>query len=123
MVLQRSGILDMFVLYINDNVANCCESDDLRFANTATLLTCETYLVFDDRSVTERSRVGTEKIVAMLKERAFQECDEYIEQLSAQKDRKSLELLYNKLTDNACRKKISRILQKREVKNDSTIEI
>ncbi len=119
----RSGILDMFVLYINDRVADGRESDKLRTANTLVILTCQTYLVFDDRSEGERSRVTVDKVVKRLTEAAYRDCNDLIDRLLESGRKDKLEILYSRLTDNQCRSRLEKILNNKETEIDTGTKI
>lgn len=126
MLPTRSGILDMFALYINDDVAYGKENDKIRTSNMLIILTCETYLVYDDRSENERSRVNVGVIIEKQKELAYKSCDDFINRLMAQNNKDKMKILYNRLTDNPCRQKLQKILsnkQTTEFSSDTKIEI
>lgn len=120
---NRSGTLDMFVLYIDDAVAKGCETKKQRTINLITILTCETYLLFDDRSETERARENIICVVNRIFAMACDECNDFIDRLIAQKNKTGLEILYSRLANNVCRQRVYKILHTVQGENDAPITI
>lgn len=110
MIPIRTGILDMFVLYINNKVAKGNESDKLRTRNLITLLTCETYLLFDDRTEDERARENIKVIIDRLKNLAYKECNDLIDRLAKEGNRQGLKKLHDRLAQNQCKARLAKIL-------------
>ena len=115
---NRSNILDMYVVYLCDDMS--FEQDQ---SNKLVVLTCSTYAVFDDRSESERARVPTDKMVEQIELAARNSCNELIDRLAAQKDIGSLRLLQSRLAQSECLDKVTQVLSKRKEHATTKIKI
>lgn len=111
---DRIGALEMFVLYVNDDVAKGVCDQKIKISNILVVLTCSIYLVYDDRSVDERSRTGIDSIIANIINDAYRECDIVIDELIKRNDKKSLISLSKKLANNQCKQRIEEFLKHNE---------
>ena len=106
---RPSNILDMYVVYLTD------EMDlEQQQSNELVILTCSSYVVFDDRSESERARVPTEKFMELLESSTFGACNALIDQLYERKDIRSLRLIQSRLAQNECLTKVTQLLSERK---------
>lgn len=124
MVTQRSGVFDMFTVVIDDLIAIGRGDKKTRESNALILLTCKTFVTYDGRSASERSRVDIVDIIDDIRAKAVKECKELIKKLAAKGDTEKLELMYSRLADEECKACVRRALTKKgEISDGSKIEI
>lgn len=99
----------MYVVYIDDD--NTEWQDKI---NQLVVLTCSSYIVFDDRSPSERSRIPTEAILEQIELRAYHSCNALIDSLYAEGDAQSLRLIQSRLAQNECLDKVTMLLSERK---------
>ena len=115
---MRSSVLDMFVVVVADDMTEYAES------NALVLLTCNTYVIYDKRSPSERARVDVMDAVARLRRDAIEDCKRFALRLASCGDKASLELMYNRLANDECRRYVESLMDDNEFENGSTkIEI
>lgn len=106
-MVARTNILDMYSVYIDDD-------DVFSTSNQLIVLTCSSYVVFDDRSPSERSRVPTDVVLGQIEKRAYCACNALIDHLYAAGDTPSLRLLQSRLAQNECLDKVTSLLSERK---------
>lgn len=109
MANSRTNILDMYVVYLEDEM-----TEDRQKTNELVVLTCSSYVIFDDRSPSERSRIPTEKMVEQIEANAYRSCNALIDSLIKKNDKKSLRLIQSRLAHNECLDKITKFLSERK---------
>lgn len=101
---MRSSVLDMFVVVVADDMTEYEES------NTLVLLTCNTYVVYDDRSASERARVDVTKVVEQLRKKAVEECKQLALRLATSGKTSLLERMYSRLANEECRRYVESLM-------------
>lgn len=115
---MRSSVLDMFVVVVADDMTEYEES------NALVLLTCNTYVVYDDRSASERARVDVMDVVKGLQKKAVEECKQLALRLATSGKTSLLERMYSRLANDECRRYVESLMNDNEFENGSTkIEI
>ena len=121
--MERSGVLEMFVLYVDDAVLNGTCDYYIKESNTLILLTCTTYLIYDARSMEERSKAPIEAIVNILENRAIEKCMIFARELCMLGDMDALQKLHNNLGNAKCKTEIKKLLKQQQGGEHVTIEI
>lgn len=103
----RTNILDMYSVYIDDYSV-------FSTSNQLIVLTCSSYVVYDDRSPSERSRVSTDVVLSNIERHAYNACNNLIDRLYAANDTQTLRLLQSRLTQNECLDKVTALLSERK---------
>ena len=116
---QDTGIknlLELFVVVLKDD---SFEQPDTKreIANDFVIVSSTSYLIFDARNASERTRVPAQKAIEQMRERAFARFGEYIDELIADNDRQTLEDLSEKLTHNSLYDKIMNYLGNKGLQN------
>ena len=101
---MRSSVLDMYVVVVTDDMMEYAES------NTLVLLTCNTYVVYDQRSPSERARIEVLDVVAEMRRNAIAECKQFAFSLANRGRKDLLELMYNRLANEECRTYVKELM-------------
>ena len=116
---KRSGVMDMFVVHLTDK-----PTVEQHIGNFATILTCTTYLIFDGRSMEQRSKTPVDIVMMGLEEDAINFCMQLANGYAARHDTQALKDLYNMLANKRCKEELRKAFSaKKEKKYDKKIEI